>query len=76
MILEAIDQGRLERLAVVNGSAGKGIDGRTYIGGYHLNSGGYGSIRDCVTDEIVFDGLGYERMKVSNPFVYIQTRSY
>lgn len=34
------------------------------------------SIRDCVTDEIVFDGLGYEWIKVSNPFVDIQTRSY
>ena len=31
MILEVIDQGRLERLAVVNGSAGKDIDGRAYI---------------------------------------------
>jgi len=44
MILEVIDQGRLEKLAVVNGSAGKDIDGRVYIGGYHLNSGGYGSV--------------------------------
>lgn len=34
------------------------------------------SIRDCVTDEVVFDGLGFEWMKVSNPFVDIQTRSY
>ena len=33
------------------------------------------SIRNCVTDEIVFDGLGFEWMKVSNPFVDIQTRS-
>ena len=31
------------------------------------------SIRNCVTDEVVFDGLGFEWMKVSNPFVYIQT---
>lgn len=44
MILEVIDQGRLEKLAVVNGSAGKDIDGRAYIGGCHLNSGGYGSV--------------------------------
>lgn len=44
MILEVIDQGRLEKIAVVNGSAGKDIDGRAYIGGYHLNSGGYGSV--------------------------------
>lgn len=51
MILEVIDQGRLEKLAVVNGSAGKDIDG------------------------VVFDGLGFEWMKVSNPFVDIQTRS-
>lgn len=34
------------------------------------------SIRNCVTDEIVFDGLGYEWIKVSNPFVDIQTRSH
>ena len=34
------------------------------------------SIRDCVTDRIVFDGLGCEWIKVSNPFVDIQTRSY
>lgn len=33
------------------------------------------SIRNCVTDEIVFDSLGFEWMKVSNPFVDIQTRS-
>lgn len=33
------------------------------------------SIRNCVTDEVVFDGLGFEWMKVSNPFVDIQTRS-
>ena len=32
------------------------------------------SIRNCVTDEIVFDGLGFEWMKVSTPFVDIQTR--
>lgn len=41
-----MDRGRLEKLAVVNGSMGKDID-----------------------------GLGYEWIKVSNPFVYIQTRS-
>lgn len=28
-----------------------------------------------VVDEAVFDGLGFEWMKVSNPFVDIQTRS-
>ena len=33
------------------------------------------SIRNCITGEIVFDGLGYEWIKVSNPFVDIQTRS-
>ena len=65
----------LEKLAVVNGSAGKDIDGRAYIGGCHL-------ICDAVpdrhygTDEVVFDGLAFEWMKVSNPFVDIQTRSY
>ena len=34
------------------------------------------SIRNCVTDEIVFDGLEYEWIKVSNLFVDIQTRRY
>ena len=90
MILEVIDQGRIERIGVVNGSASKDIDGRAYIGGYRLNSSGYESVwfdkfvgwnyrissRNCVTDEVVFDGLGFEWMKVSNPFVDIQTRSY
>ena len=49
MILEVIDQGRLEKLAVVNGSADKDIDGKAYIGGYHLNSGGYGSVWNIET---------------------------
>ena len=44
MIVEVIDQGRLEKLEVVNGSAGKDIDGRAYIGGYRLNSSGYESV--------------------------------
>ena len=34
------------------------------------------SIRNCVTDEVVFDGLAFEWMKVSNPFVDIRTRSH
>ena len=44
MILEVIDQGRIERIGVVNGSAGKDIDGRAYIGGYRLNSSGYETV--------------------------------
>lgn len=44
MILEVMDQGRFEKLAVINGSAGKGIDGRAYIGGYRLNTSGYESV--------------------------------
>lgn len=44
MRLEVIDQGRLERLALIDSSAGKDIDGRTYIGGYRLNSGYYEEI--------------------------------
>ena len=44
MILEVIDQGRIERIGIVNGSAGKDIDGRAYIGGYRLNSSGYESV--------------------------------
>lgn len=39
-----MDQGRFEKLAVVNGSAGKDIDGRAYIGGYRLNTDGYESV--------------------------------
>ena len=44
MILEVMDRGRLEKLAVVNSSMGKDIDGRTYIGGYRLNASGYESV--------------------------------
>lgn len=44
MILEVIDQGRIEKIAVVNGCAGKDIDGRAYIGGYRLNTSGYEEI--------------------------------
>ena len=39
-----MDKGRLEKLAVVNGCAGKDIDGRAYIGGYRLKSNGYESV--------------------------------
>lgn len=39
-----MDQGRLEKIAVVNGSAGKDINGRACIGGYRLNSSGYESV--------------------------------
>lgn len=44
MILEVIDQGRIERIGVVNGSVGKDIDGGAYIGGYRLNSSGYETV--------------------------------
>ena len=44
MILEVMDHGRFEKIAVVNGSAGKDIDGRAYIGGHRLNSSGYESV--------------------------------
>lgn len=44
MILEVVDRGRFEKLAVVNGCAGKDIDGRAYIGGYRLNTDGYESV--------------------------------
>ena len=40
MILEVLDQGRLERLAVINGFAGKDINGRAYIGGLPSHSEG------------------------------------
>lgn len=59
MILEVIDQGRIERIGVVNGSAGKDIDGRTYIGGYHFNCGFY--------EEIWFDKSVWNVEKVKSP---------
>ena len=39
-----MDRGRFEKIAVINGSAGKDINGRAYIGGYRLNSSGYESV--------------------------------
>ena len=47
MRLEVLDQGRFEKLALVDGSADREVDGRTYIGGYRLAS------RCC--EEIWFD---------------------
>lgn len=47
MRLEVIDQGRFEKLALVDGSADRDVDGRSYIGGYRLGS------RCC--EEIWFD---------------------
>lgn len=44
MIFEVEDQGRLERLGVVNSDVDKSIDGRKYIGGYRLNTSGYESV--------------------------------
>lgn len=43
---------------------------------HYIESCSVVSIRNCVTDEVVFDGLEFEWMKISNPFVDIQTRSY
>lgn len=40
-----MDQGRFEKLAVVNGTSRKDIDGRVHVGGYRLNSSGYESVR-------------------------------
>ena len=68
MRLEIIDQGRFEKVMLIDSSAGRDINGRTYIGGYHFNCGFY--------EEIWFDGLAFEWMKVSNPFVDIQIRSH
>lgn len=44
MILEVDDQGRLERIAVVNGTFEKTIDGRRLIGGFRLNTSGFEDI--------------------------------
>ena len=70
MILEVIDQGRIERIGVFDGSVGKDLDGRAYIGGYRLNSSGYESVW---FDKSVWN---IETFIHSNPFVDIQTRSY
>ena len=32
------------------------------------------SIKDCITDEIIFDELSIGSMTVTAPFVYIQTK--
>lgn len=68
MILQVIDGGRFEKIAI------RGVPSRE-IEGHYKEDYPVISIRDCVTDEIVFDGLGYEWIKISNPFVDIQTRS-
>lgn len=39
MILEVDDDGRLERIAVIEDSPGRTIDERRFIGGYRLNAG-------------------------------------
>lgn len=44
MILEVDDRGRIERIAVVDGTLEKTVDGRKFIGGYRLNTGGFESI--------------------------------
>ena len=44
MRLEVIDQGRLEKFALIDSSVGKDIDDRTHIGGYRFNSGHYEEI--------------------------------
>lgn len=37
------------------------------------NGGTVVSIRDCITDEIIYDELSVEYVTISSPFVYIQT---
>lgn len=37
------------------------------------NGGTVVSIRDCITDEIIYDELSVEYVTISAPFVYIQT---
>ena len=44
MILEVDYQGRLERIAVVNGAFEKTIGGRRLIGGFRLNTSGFEEI--------------------------------
>lgn len=38
-----------------------------------MNGGTVVSIRDCITDEIIYDELSVEYVTISAPFVYIQT---
>lgn len=38
-----------------------------------MNGGTVASIRDCITDEIIYDELSVEYVTISAPFVYIQT---
>lgn len=44
MILEVDDQGRIERIAVINGTPEKAVDGRRLIGGFRLNTNGFEEI--------------------------------
>lgn len=44
MILEVNDQGRIERIAVAGSEHDKEVDGRRFIGGYRVNTGGYEEI--------------------------------
>ena len=38
MILEVDDNGRLERIAVIQGNSDKEVDGRKFFGGYRLKT--------------------------------------
>lgn len=44
MILEVDDQGRIERIAIVEGNSDRVTDERRLIGGYRINTSGYESI--------------------------------
>lgn len=59
MILEVDDQGRLERIAVVNGTFEKTINGRRLIGGFRLNTSGF--------EEIWFDKAIWDVSLISEP---------
>lgn len=49
-------------------------EGHYDIWTFSRDGGATVSIRDCITDEIIFDGLPIGSMTVTAPFVYIQTK--
>ncbi|BCL52112.1 hypothetical protein [Siphovirus Jomon_CT89] len=58
MILEVDDQGRLERIAVINGNPEKTLEGRRLIGGFRLNTSGF--------EEIWFDKAVWDATLISD----------
>lgn len=49
-------------------------EGHYDIWTFSKDSGAVVSIRDCITDDVIFDELPIGSMTVTAPFVYIQTK--